>query len=300
MNWKSIPDKMRDDLLAKKIAGVPVEKLASEINMRPGTLDRRLREWAHNNTVLTPPKIKRKDWTSPPEFSGDAVITGDYHLPFLDYDFAERMLALSRGILSPPRRLIIAGDLFNFDFLSRFPRISGQIVTLRAELNAAEAFLRDALAVFDDIDVLLGNHEKRVIYHMLGQFGHEELEALVGVDNVRFHGYSHCIISTKHGEWRATHQRNYSRSSQSVGVKLAHKYGQHIITHHQHIVSKGFDTSGRHVVIDNGCMASPKLLDYANITDNTFPTMMQSFVIIKDGTGSLLANHGAFSEIITL
>ena len=300
MNWKNVPDKLRDVLLVKKTNGIPVEELAAEIGMRPTTLDRRLREWAgrgKDNDVLSRPPVARKSWATPPAFEENVVITGDYHLPFLDYDFAEVMIKTSEKLLSPPRRLIVAADLFNFDILSRFPKANNYAVPLRTELDMATLFLTEALDVFDNIDVLLGNHEMRVIYLTLGQLGHKELEAIVGVDRVRFHEYPHCIISSASGEWRATHQKNYSRVSQSVGVKLAHKFGQHIITHHQHRVSKGFDTSGKYVVIDNGCMAHPDFFDYVNVPDNTAPSMMQSFVILKDGVGNLFANNAAFTNL---
>lgn len=298
MNWKNVAFAMRDKLLARKIAGEPVEELAQAVGMRPTTLDRRLREWAalNKDDQLRRPSKKQKLWNQPPRFSGDSLVAGDFHIPYLDYEFAELMLDVAKARLKRPRRLIIAGDLFNMSIFSSFLATNPEVPSFREELESAANFLSDSLSVFDIIEVLLGNHELRFIYRVLGQLGNSDLEKIVGVDNVRFYEYSHCILATVTGDWRITHQRNYSVNSQSVGVKLANKFRQHIITHHQHKVSKGFDPSGENVIIDNGCMADPAMLDYTNQIDNTSPMMMQSFVIIKDGVGELYSNHRAFTD----
>lgn len=301
MNWKDVPVDFRDKLLGRKQAGVPVETLAHEIGMRPGTLDRRLREWAAKDMPdekikLRRPSMTMTDWTKPPVFSGDATITGDYHLPYADYELAAIMLATSKRILKPPRRLIIAGDLFNMDIFSRFPSLTSQKISLITELDLARKFLEDALGVFDHIEALLGNHERRFVYQLLGELGHNDLGKIVGVDNVTFHEYSHCVLDTSTGEWRVTHQANYSKNAQSVGVKLAHKFRQHVVTHHQHKMSKGYDDSGMSVVIDNGCMADPRFLDYANMVDTTNPRMTQGFTVIRNGSGLLFGKDKSFTD----
>jgi len=297
MGWKDLAYDARDKMLAQKIAGVPVEDLAKKIGMRPTTLDRRLREWATINETagIRRPKQKQVKWNTPPRFKGDAVIAGDFHMPFMDYDFAEIMLDTAMVLLPEPRRLIVAGDLFNMSAFSSFIATNPYQPSFRSELNVVVSFLEDALRVFDSIDVLLGNHELRFVYR-LGQLGHEELEKAVGVDSVKFHEYAYCVIETQTGEWRITHQRNYSTSAQSVGRKLAHKYRQHIITHHQHKVSKGFDDSGMSIVIDNGCMADPEKLDYVSQVDNTLPIMTQSFVVLRGGVANLFVNNTAFTD----
>ena len=297
MGWKDLPFELRDKLLARKIAGEPVEKIAEGVGIRPTTLDRRLRDWAKVNgtSKLSKPKGSFVRWDQPPRFDGDATIAGDFHLPYLDHDFAELMLETSVALLPKPRRLIIAGDLFNMDAFSAFVAM-GEKPSFREELEAAARFLRDAQKVYDEIEVLLGNHEFRFVYKLIGEVGGKELGKLVGVDGINFYEYSHCVLSSVTGEWRITHQRNYSTNSQTVGKKLAHKFRQHVITHHQHKVSKGFDDSGNSVIIDNGCLADPAMLDYANSIDNTSPVMTQSFVIVRDGVGNLFANNTAFTD----
>jgi hypothetical protein len=300
MGWKDIPRTLRDSLLGKKIGGIPVEELAAEVGMRPTTLDRRLREWANKTgvkkTKTARPKDNLKRWDEPPVFKGSATITGDYHMPYLDYDFADVMLNTSERILDEPRRLIIAGDLFNMSVFSRYPSSNRYKIPFLKELGRVRQFISDASDVFDHIDALVGNHELRLVYQLFGEISPREFEALIGNDRLRFYEYGHALINTERGTWRATHQKNYSRNAQSVGVKLAHKFRQNVITHHQHIVSYGFDSSGENVVIDNGCMADPGYLDYASMIDTTNPAMMQSFVIINNGVGSLYTNHAAATD----
>jgi len=298
MGWKDLTFTVRDSLLAQKIAGIPVELLAEKVGIRPTTLDRRLREWAQVNDLgqLRKPQKALTRWDTPPRFKGDAVVAGDLHLPYLDYDFAGIMLDTAMVLLPKPRRLIIAGDLFNMDVFSRYIATNPYTPSFREELEVTVKFLEDALGVFDYIEVLLGNHELRFVYRLLGEVGNEELGKLIGVDNVNFYEYSHCILDTINGDWRITHQASYSVNSQSVGKKLAHKFRQHIITHHQHKVSKGFDDSGQSVIIDNGCLADPGVIPYANQTDSTAPVMTQSFVVVRDGVGNLFANDPSFTD----
>ena len=302
MNWGDIPESLRDELLAEKKAGVPVEELASTISMRPTTLDRRLREWANRHVQKQVNKIKLRgdinfrSWNEPPVFDGDFVVSGDYHMPYVDREFAEQMLNHAYQTLSSPRKLIIAGDLFNLDVFSRFTPSVSYIPTLHHEMDSTRRMLEDMIDVFDEIHALLGNHEMRFIYQVLGQLSAFDIEKLIDNERVTFHDYAMCIIDTFTGDWRATHQRNYSINSQTVGKKLAHKFRQHIITHHQHKVSKGFDDSGNNVIIDNGCMADVDKLHYVHAIDNTSPVMMQSYVFLKDGVGHLVANHEAFSD----
>lgn len=295
MSWKDLTSEDRAELLKLKSKGVPLAELSDRCGINILTLDRRLRELSASSrkkeTVIPRPTIKYQVWDEPPVFSGDATIIGDLHLPYLDYQFADEMLIESREVLAPPRRLIICGDLFNLDSFSTYAPVSPGSISLRHEIASGKNFLKAALGIFDTVDITLGNHDRRVIYRTLGQISDVELRSLIGCDNVNFYLYGHAILQTKRGEWRCTHQASYSTNSQSVGVKLAHKFGQHIITHHQHKVSVGFDSSGRYVVIDNGMMASPSLIDYANVVDNTLPAFKQSYVIIKEGKARLYTNN---------
>ena len=299
MGWKNIPAEQRVVLLERRNAGEDVLDLAKEVGMRPGTLARRRRELAAgmSGARLRRPKSPRVRYDAPEVLEGDAVVTGDFQLPYLDYEFAEYMLEIARGSELSPPRLVICGDFFNMDAFSPFPPVNTYRATFKHEVECALSFLVDALVVFDSIDVFVGNHERRIYYRTLGQLNAESLRNLVGVKKVRFHDYSHCILSTRTGEWRLTHQRNFSRNALSVGVKLAHKFRQHIVTHHQHRVGIGFDDSGQNVVVDNGCMADPAMLDYAQVDDSTTPAMNQGFCVIKDGVVQLYANHPALMSV---
>lgn len=294
MSWKDLTSEDRAELLKLRNKGVPIAELSGRCGINILTLDRRLRELAASSRkkemIIPRPSAKYQVWDEPPVFSGDATIIGDLHLPYLDYQFADEMLVESRDTLVPPRRLIICGDLFNLDSFSSFAPVSPSTTSLRHEIASGRNFLKAALGIFDRVEITLGNHDRRILYRTLGQVSDVELRSLIGYDSVNFYLYGHAILQTKRGEWRCTHQASYSTNSQSVGVKLAHKFSQHVITHHQHKVSVGFDSSGTRVVIDNGMMADPKLIDYANVVDNTLPAFKQSYVIIRDGKAKLYTN----------
>ena len=299
MIWTDVQPSKRAELLQRRDAGELVEDLAAEIGMRPSTLSRRLRGLSAKMNPK-PQKIGRPKseykWNKPPVFKGNATVTGDLHMPYLDYDLAENLLRASEIILPEPRRLIIAGDLFNMDAFSPFPPTNVRRATFKEEVASAKNFLNAARNVFDTVEVLVGNHERRLIYITRGELSSSDLGLVVNVDDVNFHVYSWGILETESGPWRITHQKNYSRNAQSVGVKLAHKYRQHIITHHQHRISKGYDDSGKSVVIDNGCLADPEKLDYVNLVDSTTPVMNRGFTIVRNGSGTLFGKGDEFTD----
>lgn len=302
--WNDLSSHARMGLLSERDMGVPVHELAESVSMKPQTLARRLRELAeeirYEDEQYTTKIIGGfTNWAKGPVFKKDSsVIIGDVQMPYIDYDLADRMLTVATKLLPKGQRsLIIAGDLFTMDMFSKYVPTHNQGPTFETELKFARQFIKDCAKVFDDgIHFVMGNHDRRLQLKAFGQVSAKNLGELIAGNSLVMHDHSWIVMVSGGQEWRITHQRNYSINAQTVGVKLAHKFGQNIMTHHQHRMSMGYDTSGKFVVVDNGCLADPDYLDYANIDDTTSPAMNQGFSIIRNGAVTLFSKDGVFTD----
>ena len=306
MKWSELDSKTKEDLAARRAAGVPIELLAAEVDMKSSTLGRRLREWNAEyrvkDGVITVPSSKFITWANGPVLKTEcAIITGDLQLPYMDYSLAAKLLSVGksmrdRHVYEP--HLIIAGDMFNMDVFSKYPALHQNIPSFKTEMESGKMFLADAKKVFgnDNIHILMGNHERRLFFRLLGHFSAEDIKNLLNAKGTKFYDHSWIVLNSGGKQWRLTHQANYSIVNQTVGVKLAHKFKMNIMTHHQHRMSKGYDTSGEYVVVDNGCLANPVLLDYSNIVDSTSPAMNRGFAMIREGACTMFSSDDVFMD----
>lgn len=219
---------------------------------------------------------------------GDAVIVGDIHVPCTDYDWAQRAAMVGLYHLAAPRTLVIAGDLVNADFASRYDLIH-ELPRWDQEVQAARHLFRVWLEVFDRVIFLAGNHERRLSKFTRGELGMQHLaDLLLQDERVIVSHWGHCLLISGGIPYRVTHARNYSLNSLTVGHELANKYQQHIINHHQHHLSKGMDRFKRFIVIDNGALVDQDKLAYVVLDDSRSPAMAKGFTLVRGGVAHVL------------
>jgi hypothetical protein len=231
-------------------------------------------------------------WT----LTGDWVIAGDLHCPHIDWDFAE--VLIEQACRYKINNLLICGDVFDVPTLSQFPAVLPPAPPQEEE-EIARAFFEEMRRTFSDIRILTGNHDWRIFKSLQGAITDTPIIAMLlarlAIDRrAQWSIYSYCLINTSQGVWRVTHPRNYSRVILSIAQQLASKYGQNIITFHEHSTGIGLDRSGQHVVATIGCMADPHRLPWGIYMDTTMPAMTQSFGILRDGRLKIIDKHGLF------
>ena len=216
---------------------------------------------------------------------GDWTVVGDVHVPFTDWDYAMLVAKIAKRYMRRPRRLLIAGDFFDMARFSRYEAVI-EPPTWRQEQQAAYVLLKEWLETFDEIRMLMGNHDRRLQKFTAGAFDNTDLLNLIGINNpdrVRMSGWGWCVVDTPNGEWRITHPRNYSVNQLNVADTLAQKYQQHIISHHEHHSALGLDRFKRFILVNNGTLADPDKFSYAVLDDSTSAGMAQSFTLLRDG-----------------
>lgn len=223
----------------------------------------------------------------PLEVQGDVMVIGDVHVPTTNYAIASQMLAVARRYLKAPRQLIVAGDLFNLDFLSIYPP-STRETAWEQEKEAARHMIAEWLRVFHRIYFIAGNHERRYSKASGGQFKIIDLMDMVTQDKrVTVSEWGHLILTSGDRDFRVTHGRNYSVNTGTVGNELAHKYEMNIISHHQHHASVSLDRYKRYIVVDNAALVDQSKLAYVVLDDNKMPGMATGFCMVRNGEPAL-------------
>jgi len=207
--------KDRSEILARwraaKKKGVRRAEFANKLGMTAKALDCQLyrakrQEQYHDRHQ----DIIKIDLGKPWRLTGDYCIVGDVHIPTTDYAFAELVAQVAKKMLKKPR-LIVAGDMWNFDSLSYYDSIAPP-PTAKQELEASRALVNEWLETFVSIDVIMGNHDRRWQKWALEVFDADDLAALVKGDPRKFRlsPYGWCSVTSGGIEWRIMHQKNYS------------------------------------------------------------------------------------------
>lgn len=221
---------------------------------------------------------------APFNLEGDCVIVGDTHAPFTDYDFAMKVAQVGRKHLRKPRKLRIVGDYWDFSNFSAYAAIITP-PTWAQERQAAKDLLKYWLEVFDEIDMTMGNHERRLQKFTMGMFDVSDILSLIysNPDRVRLSNFGWCTLQANGIKYRLTHPRNYSINQLVVAEQLALKHNTNIISFHEHHLGKGWDRYGNHVIINGGCLVDDKKLAYVALDDSKSDQMKRGFVLVKNG-----------------
>jgi len=221
---------------------------------------------------------------------GDVVVINDVHLPYTNYDLAQRVLDVA--VFYGLTELVIAGDLVDLDSQSSFKR-KLRPVSLEQELEAARELLAYYAQHFKRIWIMPGNHEDRLLKKLDGELTFNLFTDLIrppidgAKDTFIFTPYDNLSVVSGGQEYMVVHQRNASAISLKVGESLAWKFQKNMIVTHQHNSAKGFDRYGRYLIIDSGGLHDQERTPYMSLKTGTNPVHDEGFVTIIDGWAEL-------------
>lgn len=219
------------------------------------------------------------------------MVTADYHCPLYNPKVVVDMIedAEWNGV----NRLVIAGDFWNMDALSRFEP-KQDTANLEAELDSGLALMKELCSRFEYIDFLKGNHDERVVktlgYKM--RFS-KAMEILFGgVDtkgcNLTFSDLDYAVYNINGHQWRICHPQAYTQVPLSKGRILADKYGTNVITAHSHHFAKGWSRDGKKIVAELGGMFDASRTDYLQ-SSTTYPEWQNGYFWVN-GNSILCSN----------
>lgn len=218
----------------------------------------------------------------PLTLAGDFMVVGDIHVPTTDYGVTTRVSAIARQHLEHPR-LIIAGDLFNMDLFSRYPTYT-TLPGWREESEAARQLLEEWSEVFEEIFIIMGNHERRPSKMLQSAQLSTDLVNSVTLGMKKPPIVSNYGWLTVDGKWRITHPDRYSRDQLKVAAELAERHHMNIISFHEHHLSIGMDKYKRYIVVNGGGLFDDEQMDYIHRDDGSSAANMQKgFVMLRGG-----------------
>lgn len=226
------------------------------------------------------------------QLKGDWLVVADVHAPCTDWEMVSRAALVAKKHLKDPR-LIIAGDLMNFDTFSRFAK-RVPLPTLKQELDAARYALALWSQTFSEKVLILGNHDYRWMKSLDGVFEGETfvelIQTLIRDDTTRISTYSYLDVETQTGTWRITHMPEYSKVPLSKARFLSHRLkDRHLALAHQHHATIGLDESGTWALVDVPALVDADRLAYVGLDDSTKPQMKRGFLMLKNGYPYLFA-----------
>lgn len=265
-------------------------RLASELGVNASTISTWVnRHIRSGNLVMrerTPlPQLVPVD-NSVITISGDAAPSSDWHLPLTNYNiFHEWLDACYKKNI---RTGICAGDMVNLDHWSQhYPKQQNAGIEVEAE-HAAYA-VSEALDVFDELIICLGNHDERV-HKQLGystSFDHAMRMLLQGVPDekhkrIRITSKDYVLVETEMGVWRICHTRSYSLQPLAYPIKLAMRHNQHIAAGHRHHLAQGYAPNGK-MVVELGGFYDADRTEYLDRYTNHYPKWQPGWWLLENG-----------------
>lgn len=233
---------------------------------------------------------------------GPGAVTADWHHPVTDYGLVNTFIDHARDI-GATNWLLVAGDWFNIDALSRFD-FKQEDADLAREIYGSDETMKRLLETFDKVYLSWGNHDAR-IHKALGykvpftkamRMMFEDIDPAVFDDRIALSNLDHVIIETPRGPYRVAHPKAYNSVPLTTARRLASKHLQHIITGHSHHTALGADVSGQFAVAEIGGFFDGAKVAYLQRT-TTYPNWQKGYGFI-DREGYLTVESELWSSRI--
>lgn len=218
-------------------------------------------------------------------WKGDALVLPDPEFPFHHAEWIDRCsdLALSWGI----NHLVLAGDLFHMSALSGWePNWEDEdqddgSPNFSKEMKTAAVAIEHLLQSFTTADLILGNHEGRLLTALDTVVSPGLLLRLIGAElKVRAAPYYYMSIWSGEEPYLIEHPRTASRAAPSV---LADKYQMHVLMAHSHKIGMQPSRSGRWQGWHIGCCVDERRLAYASQRHNAGDPHALGAAIVRNG-----------------
>lgn len=227
----------------------------------------------------------------PWELSGDRLVAGDFHAPLYSLTWLQRLAKVGLKELTPPRKLTIGGDLFDLSNFSLY-RHAIPPPTWAAERDSLRYGLDALLTVFDEIDIIMGNHDRRIQLMTAGAFEEKDILAMITTNKkVRMSPLGYCYAKNGGHDWLICHSKNYSINRLIVTGEIAQKYQMNTIGFHEHHLAIGWDRYARYCIVNGGCIVDYNKLAYVSLDLSKAPVMQNGFVLLREGIPTLFGNE---------
>jgi hypothetical protein len=167
---------------------------------------------------------------------------------------------------------------------------------LSTELRVATKAIRALKECFDKVDVIIGNHEGRLLRAMDTPLIPDEILKLVEAGDWRIAPFYFSFVNSDRGKFRIEHPRS---TAKSAAEQLAAKNQCHVIMAHSHRLSWSWDISGNYYAIQIGHCVDEFRLPYA-AQRSSLQTHLLAACIIRDGYPWILHQKSDWNKLLKL
>lgn len=213
------------------------------------------------------------------------LVIGDLHAPYHDHEWLQKVVAVTQDELYEVERIIVGGDLFNFDVVSRHSK-AHFVERLETELAyAGELILW--LASIAPLVIMNGNHDERIANKLdaglsLRRIVAMSLDGRTPDNEITVTDYDYMLYGD-------TYVIGHLDRGAAIPGKAAHsiisKYKRHVLTFHEH--SRGVFTGtnnphAQYIGASVGCSTSTEKHWYAMRRLNSQKPFAKGFALISD------------------
>lgn len=210
----------------------------------------------------------------------ECLVCSDLHFPGHSLKWVRELIKYGR--MHNIKKIIHAGDLFNFDALSRF-ELKDKKFPLDKELEVGKKVLLELRQHFNGFYTVRGNHDKRLPLAMNDSIDFATALNLLLDNKVVATNRDHLFLYSGGEKFRICHPDKYSTVKGKVAGGLAHDLQEHVIMGHPHYFSMSYNKTGRYMAIEMPCMCDKTAFQYKNEATTGCPEWNNGFLHIKKG-----------------
>ncbi len=220
------------------------------------------------------------------------LVLADLHAPHTDVSFVQEILERQEY-----RRIVLAGDIFDFPQLSTYPPDDAP-PSLDTALEAAGKVLH-LCATHAPVTVFGGNHDRRFVAALKQSFSFAHLiTAALATQPATYFPVTVCTYEyVRVGSFLVIHGHTAHRIPGMAAAKLALTYRMPVLMGHDHV--QGVAHIQHAVGMSIGMVARPDAFTYALRQLRGYPPMMQGYAVLPTTHEAVLygRNHSFTASV---
>lgn len=212
-------------------------------------------------------------------YSHALTIAADPHMPLIHVKMADRMIDMS--IKFGCKTIVIPGDLFDQPMFSKYEH-KDKTNEFEIEATATEQFVLKLCELFEDVIILPGNHDLRILKMLNYKWDFVSfVKKLIRHEKLIISNYPKLIVND---EWRIIHPKNYSTIRTRVPARKSLLEEQSIISCHGHHAGIAPSDNNKHVVVEACVLCDTRKVAYLAENETLYPKWVEGFNIIYNNT----------------
>ena len=289
---KQIPEEAYERVRELIETGLPLERAAMAVKDEFGlsqewsTVRRNFSSWRnlHNIPSYVPPLPEVLEMP----FAGKVMALADCHVPYHCHGAVSE--ALDQAQSEDIKTLVLVGDVIDNDYCSQYMNMTapGDAERVGEHIYLAYEFLEALTKVFKNIYVIKGNHDDRALKvvqrlwrmdHVWRIFTTTDKGSIFDRFTITDRFWM-VMKDSPWGDYRFTHQKNYSVIRGRVAQRLVEKYRCNIVSSHCHdqVKSRVDDWWA----VAPGCIADPDKVEYIQMRDTLNPKWAVGWATIDE------------------